>query len=185
MKKSELESLKYVTGVNLVAIFSVALALVAVSVASLFQTITAFSAMADKSIPYLGAFLPIFYGVLFQYGQNAALYTRRYYCDKKILFRFLYWRVTSSDIAMSVFIVCAFVDGVTNVLWFVRTVEPSADMFSYILVRAIGYPTMILIVFVEESLGYALQALRRVINEYKSISERERASAMIEQARMR
>jgi len=183
MNQTKIDSFKYVTLINLLAILAVTATLVVVSVASLLQTISAFKNMADPTLPILGIFLPIAYGVLFQYGQNAALYVRSNYCDNKKIFAIGDFVFTSSNIAMGVFIVCAFVDGFTNVLWFYRSVEMTGDNFTDYLVMAIGYPSMVLVVFAEEVLGRVLQALRRVWREYKSIKERERVSGIIEEQR--
>jgi len=183
MNQKQIETLKYVSLINLFAMFAVAVTLAAISIASLLQTISAFNKMADPTLPILGMLLPIAYGVLFQYGQNAALYIRQHYCDSRTIFYLWEFGVTSRHIAMGVFIVCAFVDAATNVLWFYRSVEPSGDILTDSLVMAIGYPSMILVVFAEEVFGRVLQALRRVMNEYKSIKQREKASGIIEESR--
>lgn len=183
MQQQRIQQLRYVTLVNLLALFLVVVTLAIVSLASLLQTIRAFSNMADPTLPMFGMFLPIAYGVLFQYGQNAALYIRQYYCDDVPLLRLGDVVITSRNLAMGVFFVCAFVDGFTNVLWFYRSVEMTGDKFTDYLVMIIGYPCMVLIVFAEEVFGRVLQALRRVKNEYRSIKERERASRAIDDAR--
>lgn len=183
MNQAKIAELKYVSFINLMAMIAVAITLAAISIASLLQTISAFDNMADPSLPILGMLLPVAYGVLFQYGQNAALYIRQHYCDNRKIFAIGDAIVTSSNIAMGVFIVCAFVDGFTNVLWFYRSVEMTGDKFTDGLVMAIGYPSMVLVVFAEEVLGRVLQALRRVWREYKSIKERERVSGIIEEQR--
>ena len=187
--QQNLERFKYVTMVNMIAILVVAFAILIVSAASLAQTISAFNPVADPSlivfgIP-LGLTLPVVYGVLFQYGQNAALYVRKHYTndDPLVDWSILGFDVTSRNIALLFFMVCAIIDAGTNVVWFYKNVEPSGDAVIDALLFGVGYPSMILVVFAEEVFGLVLQAFRRVKNEYKSIKDRELAQGVINNRR--
>jgi hypothetical protein len=186
---NELGGLKYVALVNLLSFIAVSIVLIFISGASLVQTISAFRALEDAELVVagvsIGLFLPIAYGVLFQYGKNVALYIRKYYCDTKTIFiiPFVEWRISTSSLAMFAFWVCAIVDAATNVLWFYRNVEMTGDPIVDGLVVVTGYPAMIGIVFVEELLGIVFQGLRRSFRELKSINEREKAQGTIDQQR--
>lgn len=178
---------KYVTLINVTALFLVLVALSVVSVASLLQTVFAFGEMSDPdlvldlgfvSLP-IGMTLPWMFGFIFQYGQNVALYIRVYYCndvpmsafylmDKKVV-------ITSRKIATTVFFVFAAVDSLTNVLWFYKNVESTGDTLVDTIVMVVGYPAMVFAVFVEEGLGLVAQALRRAWLELRQILLQERS----------
>jgi len=172
MEPNVISKHKYLALINVLALVVVLIALLGLSYASLMQTIRAFDTWADPTLQ-IGLYLPILLGVLFQYGQNAALYLRKRFGSDRILQDgFPEW-LTTNNIAISIFIICAIVDGATNILWFEKNVivEVSSNILIY---RVIGWLGMAMLVFVEEVLGWVLDGLTLSWKELKSIIATEK-----------
>jgi hypothetical protein len=167
------EKHKYMALLVVLSLVAVLIALLGISYVSLVQTVIAFSDWVDPNIAYVGTIIPWLLGVLFQYGQTAALYIRKVYGnDRPIQNGFPYW-LTSNNIALGFFFASAIVDAATNIVWYNTTVIPRAEG-NLILYRVIGYVGMSIIVFVEEGTGIVIQAFVRSWREYRSICESER-----------
>jgi len=179
--------MKYVVAVSLIALIAVAITLFGASIASLMQTISAFQEFADPTIIFLGipigVYLPVIYGVMFQYGQNAALYIREHYGSDEEIATVFRVKLTSNNISLGVFIACLTVDVATNFLWFYKSVAMTGDLFVDVLIQVVGYGSMFLIAWSEEVLGIVVQALRRVSKQLSSIKLREKAQPIIAQNR--
>jgi hypothetical protein len=172
MEPNVISKHKYLALINVLAMVTVLIALLGMSYASLMQTIQAFALWEDPTLS-IGIYLPILLGVLFQYGQNAALYLRkRFGSNKQLQQGFPDW-LTTNNIALSVFAVCALVDGATNILWFEKVVVTSLTS-NILIYRVIGWLGMSLLVFVEEVLGWVLDGLSLSWKEYRSITVAER-----------
>ena len=172
MESNVISKHKYLALINVLALMVVLVALLGLSYASLTQTIQAFAAWADPTL-WIGIYLPILLGLLFQYGQNAALYLRKRFGSNRILQdAFPKW-LTTNNISISMFVICAIVDVATNILWFEKNVV--ADLSSNVpIYRLIGWLGMALLVFVEEVLGWVLDGLSLSAKEYMSIIEAEK-----------
>jgi hypothetical protein len=172
MEPNVISKHKYLALINVLAMVVVLIALLGMSYASLMQTIQAFALWEDPTLS-IGIYLPILLGVLFQYGQNAALYLRKRFGNNKQLQQgFPDW-LTTNNIALSVFAVCALVDGATNILWFEKNVVASLTT-NILIYRVIGWLGMSLLVFVEEVLGWVLDGLSLSWKEYRSVVASER-----------
>jgi hypothetical protein len=147
------------------------------------QTISAFQEFADPTIIFLGipigVYLPVIYGVMFQYGQNAALYIREHYGSDEEIATVFRVKLSSNNISLGVFIACLTVDVATNFLWFYKSVAMTGDLFVDVLIQVVGYGSMFLIAWSEEVLGIVVQALRRVSKQLSSIKLREKAQPII------
>lgn len=182
--------LKFVAMMNMVAIFLFVVALVMASLFSLWQTVLALSETTDTVVVFgyeLGWMLPWIYGVLIQYGQNVALYIKKFYCTEDIIAVVPRWmplikntRVTSTLIALSAFWITAIVDAGTNVLWAYESVAMNGTPIRNFIVGVVIYTLMVIIVFAEELIGISLQAFRRSYREYISIVEREKSQPIID-----
>lgn len=151
-----------------------------VSIVSFFQTETAFKGLNDPNIKGIGGFISIAFAFIFQYGQNAALYIRKKFCNDKTLFTLYTWDISDKTIALWVFWIFAMVDALTNIIWFYQTVEKNPDPFLNVVVNVLGYAAMILAVGVEEILGKALDAFSRATGELKTLLEWEKKSRLRE-----
>jgi hypothetical protein len=158
-----------------VTMFAVIAGLGAISIASLWQTESSFQPLNDPTLIVggfaLGAYISWAFAFIFQYTQNAALYIRKHFCTGKKVYEsevpFLGWEIELTDyqIADFAFWVSAFIDALTNVVWFYRTVEIPTDLVLGWMLRIIGYSAMIVSVGVEEAMGIVLDALKRSIGE--------------------
>jgi hypothetical protein len=144
-----------------------------VSIVSFFQTETAFRNLNDSEIKGVGSLISVAFAFIFQYGQNAALYIRKKFCNGKIIYSLYTWEVSDKTIFLGIFWLFAAVDALTNIVWFYKTVEINPDPFLNAIVRVLGYAAMILAVGVEEALGKALDAFSHALSELKVIFELE------------
>jgi hypothetical protein len=157
--------------------------LVIASFVSFFQTELAFRPLNDVNIPLIGGLISYAFAFIFQYGQNAALYIRQKFCTGKTLFTipFLGWDISDKTSLFALFLLFAIVDAATNVIWFYRNVETNTDVFLDIIVKGIGYLAMFAVVFVEEALGWVLDALSKATKEMKEILKWENLSKKSEE----
>lgn len=146
--------------------------LAGLSYISFFQTLFAFKPLNDPTMIVggvaVGNWVAFLCALLFQYGQNAALYIRKVYGTDKIAFNVMgFFNVRNSDTYLIVFAVCAIIDAGTNIIWLSSQPEVANQAFYF---KVIEYSVMALLVFVEEVLGITLQALSHSIEKLKEIN---------------
>lgn len=157
---------KWETVITVVALSLCAVGLAAASVISYFQTMYAFLPLNDKEIPMIGNYIAVGMAFIFQYGQNAALYYKNRYATGGHAFTFLLWNVTDKAVCSGVFLLCAVIDGGTNILW-LQGQANIADQKWYF--QLLYFAAMIAVVFVEEVLGKAIQIVAHAYTELQKI----------------
>jgi len=152
------------------------LGLIGMSIASFIQTEIAFRAMNDSEVVFftfiIGNYMSYFAAFVFQYGQNVALFIRKEFLIKKVIFRFAGINFTQKKIALLIFWIFAVVDGGTNVLWFKGQYVPSEDEVKNILIQIVSYSAMIAVVGSEEMLEWAWSATSRIWIDLMGINKR-------------
>ncbi len=136
--------------------------LIGASIVSFFQTMRAFVPLNDPTT-FLGTGIAFLFALIFQYGQNAALYVKVHYTSGKEIF----WGITDSALCLIIFGVCAVIDAGTNCYWLYLQPDIIAQPIYF---RVIEYSAMILVVFVEEVIGKVLQAFSHSLTMLKKIN---------------
>ncbi len=144
ISSAEMRSYSYFTIFFLSTLLIVAL--IFISTFSFVQTSEAFDSLDRSASVFMGVNISIWVkwaiAIIIQYGPNVALAARKFILDSK-----------SSYYAILAFVSFSSVDAATNVYWWHRhAVLPADDAFSTIIVTFFGYPTMVGITFVEESI---------------------------------
>jgi hypothetical protein len=168
------------------------------SVFSLMQTESSYQPMNDGDMNLFGfqfgLYISIVLALVTQYIQNVALYAKKHMCVGDVVFEselpFIgKFKLTDRKIADFVFWASAGIDALTNVIWFYLTVEISWDILG-IMIAIVGYTMMILLVFVEEGIGFLLDAHKKANRQLKDIAiqqnrlkEQEEKEAEREEAR--
>lgn len=164
-KRNLKSKMKWQQIILVLAIFAFLVGLGIVSAVSYFQTEQSFQNLNDPNIVFLGINFGMMisnaFSLLFQYGQNAILFIRKVFLDDDELFDVMGKSISQKDIALWVFFLFAGIDALTNCLWYYQTVEPNENMVLRVVVSIVGYSAMIVSVFVEEAIGYTLDALTR------------------------
>lgn len=164
-KRNMKSRMKWQQIILVLAIFAFLVGLGIVSAVSYFQTEQSFQNLNDPNIVFLtvnfGMMISNAFSLLFQYGQNAILFIRKIFLDDDELFEVMGKSISQKDVALWVFFLFAGIDALTNCLWYYQTVEPNENMVLRVVVSIVGYSAMIVSVFVEEAIGYTLDALTR------------------------
>lgn len=187
--RNEISRMYYSQFIIVLALFLVFIALVMVSVASLFQTEQAFQPLNDPTIVLfgvqIGSYLSIFFAFIAQYTQNVALYIKKHFCKNTVVFKSELPFVgeiefTDTKAADFAFWVSFGIDSLTNVVWFYRTVEIPKDVILGAMLMIIGYSTMIGSTFAEEAIGVVLDALKKARQQLSDIAKQEKRMRMRE-----
>lgn len=168
---------KWVITITALTLSFLVVGLLVVSVVSFFQTLQAFLPLNDSSIVLwgipLGEQIAVAFALIFQYGQNAALFVRSNYCENKKIADFGIFELTDTMLTNIIFGICAAIDAGTNIMWLDSKINTSQQHF---LIRSLEYTTMIAIVFVEEVLGIVIQSLYHSLTDLKILKSRESKS---------
>ncbi|MFH2029189.1 MAG: hypothetical protein ABIJ40_01005 [Bacteroidota bacterium] len=150
--------------------------LIGISIISFFQTLYAFLPLNDPTMEMggigVGCWIAFLFALVFQYGQNAALYVRQHYAaGKRILNVFGLYDLTDRGAYMGVFLICSLIDAGTNCIWLYNQKDIAMQPIYF---QIIEYGAMILIVGVEEVLGIVLQAFNHSKANLRLILLKER-----------
>lgn len=176
MTQKDREMMVWTQVLSVLMFFGFTIGLVILSVASFFQTESAFRSANDSSIVFFGIsfgnVISYAFALLFQYGQNIALFIRKHFFERdEVVFSVWGRDVTQKEIALWVFFFCAGVDSITNIIWFHTTVEPVSNFVINLLLKIVGYSAMVVVVFAEEALGWALDAVFKAFDQLRSAVE--------------
>jgi len=163
---------KFEVGINTLALLLCVVGLTGMSLMSFFQTQSAFLPLNDPTMVFqgiqFGSGIAFLSALIFQYGQNAALYVKSHYATGKVVINlFGMFDIKDTTICWLVFWICAGIDAGTNCLWLYN--QPDIRK-QHIVFQTIEYSAMIFVVFVEEVLGIVLQALFHSFTTWKQIS---------------
>lgn len=174
-RNGEFAKKKWFAIITTLALFIFSIGLIGASVVSFFQTLYAFEPLNDPEIVILGIqagnSIAFFFAAIFQYGQNAALFIKKHYCNGTVVANLWAFQITDRTVCDVAFWACAIIDGGTNCIWLGRQKDVSLQP---VYIQAIEYAVMILAVWVEEVLGAALQGLSHSATELRKIIEHER-----------
>lgn len=175
MEKNSRDRMKWTQMILIFAFMLFIPALIAISIVSFLQTESAFQVMNDSTLSFLGmsigSYISYFMAIIFQYGQNVALFIRKHFLTDDVVVENSFFQMSEKDLAMGAFIVCAVIDAGTNVIWFAANVDTHADPILNIIIKTVGYAAMIVIIFVEETLGWAIDGFSKAMNQLKSITQ--------------
>jgi len=178
-RNAKKKNLKFVVTIKVITSLFGVISLVYLSILSLAQTEAFFKVWNDPDTMIWGLQIGLFaswaMALMFQYGQNVALYVREEFLTKETVFTIpvFNYKLTQKDVALIMFFVFAAVDGWTNIVWFQKTVETTGDPFADMITNIVGSSAMIVIVFVEELLGLTLQALYTSVGVLSLINKQE------------
>lgn len=177
-KRNMKSRMKWQQVILILAILAFLTGLVIVSAVSYFQTEQSFQTLNDKNIVFLGVSFGMMisnaFSLLFQYGQNAVLFIRKSFLDDDKWFEIVGYPVSQKDVALWIFFLFAGIDALTNCLWYYQTVEPNENIVLRIVISIVGYSAMIVSVFVEEAIGFTLDALMKAFSGLKEIVKWEK-----------
>ncbi len=167
---------KFEVGIATLTLFLCVIGLLGMSVMSFFQTQSAFIPLNDPTMVFqdiqFGSWIAFLAALIFQYGQNAALYVKNTYATGKVFINlFGLWEIKDTTICWIVFWTCAAIDAGTNCLWLYNQQDIRKQP---IVFQVIEYFAMVAIVAVEEVLGIVLQALAHSFTLFKQIIASER-----------
>lgn len=168
---------KFEIGITTFTLFLCVLGLAGMSITSFFQTQSAFEPLNDPTMEFqgikFGMWIAFLCALIFQYGQNAALYVKNTYATgKTVINLFGIWNIKDTTLCWIVFWLCASIDAGTNCLWLYN--QPDIRK-QHPIFQTIEYSSMIAIVFVEEVLGIVLQALAHSFTLLRQIIASERS----------
>lgn len=169
------------------ASFLVVVVLIFISAVSLLQTESAFQTLNDSNISILGITIgnaiSWAFAIFFQYGQNVVLYMRKKFCKNTVVFEFMNTDFTDKKLMLFAFFLFAGVDALTNIVWYYKTVELIPDPLLNVVISVIGYTAMVVAVFSEEGLGWALDSFSKAnkeladLNKWEKINNRNEKNA--------
>lgn len=176
-RNGESQKKKWVAIITSIALAFFVVGLAGTSIVSFFQTMQAFLPLNDPTILMggirLGDAIAFLFAAIFQYGQNAALFIKKNYCyEPKIVLDLGIFDITDARLCDIAFGVCAAIDAGTNCLWLSKQGDVASQAWYF---KWLEYAAMILIVFVEEVLGIAIQSLSHSLTELKKIRLHDRS----------
>lgn len=184
MEKNSRDRMKWTQMILIFAFMLFIPALIAISIVSFLQTESAFQVMNDSTLSFLGmsigSYISYFMAIIFQYGQNVALFIRKHFLTDDIVLDNTFFQMSEKDLAMGGFIVCAVIDAGTNVIWFAANVDTHPDPILNIVIKTVGYAAMIVIIFVEETLGWAIDGFSKAMSQLKSITQYDKKKSSSE-----
>jgi len=184
MEKNSRDRMKWTQMILIFAFMLFIPALIAISIVSFLQTESAFQVMNDSTLSFvgmsIGSYISYFMAIIFQYGQNVALFIRKHFLTDEVVIENSFFQMSEKDLAMGAFIVCAVIDAGTNVIWFAANVDTHPDPILNIVIKTVGYAAMIVIIFVEETLGWAIDGFSKAMNQLKSITQYDKKKTSAE-----
>lgn len=184
MEKNSRDRMKWTQMILIFAFMLFIPALIAISIVSFLQTESAFQVMNDPTLSFvgmsIGSYISYFMAIIFQYGQNVALFIRKHFLTDEVVIENSFFQMSEKDLAMGAFIVCAVIDAGTNVIWFAANVDTHPDPILNIVIKTVGYAAMIVIIFVEETLGWAIDGFSKAMNQLKSITQYDKKKTSTE-----
>ncbi len=170
-RNAALSKRKFEVSVITITLLLCVCGLLGMSIMSFFQTQSAFTPLNDPSMTFqgieFGSWIAFLCALIFQYGQNAALYVKNTYTTGKVFINlFGIWNIKDTTLCWIVFWICAGIDAGTNCLWLYN--QPDIKKQNPVF-QTVEYAAMISVVFVEEVLGIVLQALAHSFTLWKQI----------------
>ena len=177
----EISRMKWAQVIKVGAFMLVIPALIFFSVVSFLQTKDAMNPLSKAEVMLfgvnLGLYMPFVFALIFQYGQNVALYLGAHMCSDKVVLKinlgFAIINITEKRIAYGAFWLFCFIDAGTNVVWFYQNAQDNSKTLIALIYNAIMYGAMIIVVWVEEVLGICLQGFSRSYAELQVILRHE------------
>jgi len=171
-RNANLQKRKFEMGIVTTTLFLCVVGLFGMSLMSFFQTQSAFIPLNDPTMVFegieFGSTIAFLCALIFQYGQNAALYVKNHYTSGKVIINlFGMFNIKDTTLCWIAFWICAGIDAGTNCLWLYN--QPDIRKQNPIF-QSIEYAAMIGIVFVEEVLGIVLQSFMHSFTLWKQVS---------------